>query len=74
MNYLKFHRMTLGLTQAQVAKKAGIRQGTYCDYERGLKRPRPITHKRLAEALQRPPEEFTARLYGVRETEMCGAQ
>jgi transcriptional regulator with XRE-family HTH domain len=70
MSYLKFHRMALGMTQAQVAKKAGVRQSTYCDYERGRKHPRPRVHKLLAEALQRPAHEFTAKLYGVESTAM----
>lgn len=65
MNYLKFHRLTLGLTQADIARKAKISQGAYCDYERGFRRPRPKIHLRLAEALGRPLDEFTGKLYGV---------
>ncbi len=74
MNYLKYHRMTLGMTQEQVAKKARIGQGTYCDYERGMKKPRPGIHKRLAEALGRPIDEFTAKLYGVQSSSMVEAK
>lgn len=73
MTYLKFHRMNLGLTQTQVAKQVGIGQGTYCDYERGLKRPRPKIHKDLARVLHRPVEELTEKLYGVKAQDMVGA-
>jgi transcriptional regulator with XRE-family HTH domain len=70
MTYLRFHRMNLGLTQAEVAARAGISQGAYCDYERGEKKPRPKVHRKLALALQRPVEEFTAKLYGVEASAM----
>jgi transcriptional regulator with XRE-family HTH domain len=70
MSYLKYHRMTLGLTQAEVARRARVSQGAYCDYERGIKRPRPKIHRRLADALERPVTEFTAILYGVDPAEM----
>jgi transcriptional regulator with XRE-family HTH domain len=73
MNYLKFHRMNLGLTQKAVARKANISQGAYCDYEKGFRKPRPKIHKDLAAALQRPVEEFTSKLYGVNPADMVGS-
>lgn len=73
MTYLKFHRYRLGLTQSQLAKKAGVSQGLYCDYERGLKRPLPKHHMQLANALGRPLDEFTAKLHNVEASEMVGA-
>ncbi len=73
MCYLKFHRMTLGLTQADVARKAGVTQGTYCDYERGIKKPGPKMHRKLADALHRPVQEFTGKLYGVNPADMVAA-
>lgn len=65
MKYLKYCRLNLGLTQEQVAERARISQGQYSDYERGIKKPRPRVHRKLAEALERPVEEFTVRLYGA---------
>src|SRR4051812_2412982 len=65
LNYLMFHRLRLGLTQQRLAKKAHISQGAYCSYEKGYQKPSPETHKRLAEALGRPLDEFTGMLYGV---------
>jgi len=74
MTYLKFHRYRLGLTQEQLAKKAGVSQGLYCEYERGIKRPLAKHHVKLAQALGRPVEEFTAKLYNVDPVEMGCAQ
>lgn len=74
MNYLKFHRMQLGLTQAKVAKAARISQGHYSEIEKGYIKPHPAIHKRLADALQRPSDEFTAKLYGVNPNEMTLAR
>lgn len=67
---MKFHRLRLGLTQEEVARRAKVSQGAYCDYETGRKKPRPGIHLRLAEALERPSEEFTGKLYGVDPAEM----
>src|SRR4051812_13085240 len=70
MRYLKFHRLNKGYTQAQLAKKAGVAQGTYCDYENGRKKPRPKQHLALAEAIERPVEELTSMLYGTNPDDM----
>ncbi len=74
MHYLKYHRLNLGLTQTEIAKKAKISQGTYCDYENGHKRPRPRHHLRLAEVLERPVEELTSMLYKVDPSGMSHPQ
>jgi transcriptional regulator with XRE-family HTH domain len=70
VTYLKFHRMRLGLTQEKLARKARISQGHLSDIESGRVKPHPEIHKRLAEALERPMDEFTAKLYGVSVSDM----
>lgn len=70
MHYLKYHRLSLGLTQSDVAKRAHISQAAYNSYERGLKRPGPKQHTALADALERPIEEFMAKLYRIDTTKM----
>jgi transcriptional regulator with XRE-family HTH domain len=73
VTYLKFHRMKLGLTQYQVARAARISQGHYCEIEKGYIKPLPVVHKRIAEALGRPLDEFTGMLYGVNPAQMAGS-
>lgn len=70
MTYLKFHRFRLGLTQGKLAGEIGISQGHYCEIERGYIKPGPDLHKRLADAIGRPVEELTAKLYGVSLADM----
>lgn len=70
MQYLKYHRLVKGFTQAQLAKKAHISQGHYSDIESGRTKPHPEIHKRIADALERPLEEFTAKLYGINPDDM----
>ncbi len=74
MTYLKFHRMKLGKTQAQIAKDAGISQGHYCEIEKGYIKPLPELHKRIADALGRPLDEFTGFLYGVNPADMVASK
>ena len=45
-------RRKAGLTQAQVAKKAGINANAYAKIERGESNSRPITLKKIARALE----------------------
>jgi transcriptional regulator with XRE-family HTH domain len=45
-------RRILGLTQAQVAKKAGINANAYAKIERGESNSRPVTLKKIAKALE----------------------
>ena len=51
-NLLAGARLKAGLTQAQVAKKLGVRQNMVSDYERGKRRLSPSMAKRFAKALQ----------------------
>lgn len=45
-------RRKAGLTQAQVAKKAGINANAYAKIERGESNSRPVTLKKIAKALE----------------------
>ncbi|WP_461538424.1 helix-turn-helix domain-containing protein [Spongorhabdus nitratireducens] len=49
MNNLKKHRLSAGLTQAQVASKLGIRTNRYGSWERGEKQPPASILPQLAE-------------------------
>jgi transcriptional regulator with XRE-family HTH domain len=51
-NILSEARHKLGLTQAQVAKKAGINSNAYAKIERGESQSRPVTLKKIARALE----------------------
>lgn len=51
-NLLAGARLKADLTQAQVAKKLGVRQNMVSDYERGKRRLSPSMAKRLAKALR----------------------
>ena len=51
-NLLAGARLKAGLTQAQVAKKLGVRQNMVSDYERGKRRLSPSMAKRFAKALK----------------------
>lgn len=45
-------RRKAGLTQTQVAKKAGINANAYAKIERGESNSRPVTLKKIAKALE----------------------
>lgn len=51
-NLLSEARHKLGLTQAQVAKKAGMNANAYAKIERGESGSRPVTLKKIAKALE----------------------
>jgi transcriptional regulator with XRE-family HTH domain len=51
-------RKKKGLTQVEVAEKAGISQPSLCDIERGVTSPRPDTAKKIAEVLDFPWTKF----------------
>ena len=51
-NLLAGARLKAGLTQAQVAKKLGVRQNMVSDYERGKRRLSPSMAKRFAKVLK----------------------
>lgn len=52
MRKLKAMRALKGLTIAQLAEKANINRNTIGDYERGLRVPRIVALRALAEALE----------------------
>jgi predicted ATPase/DNA-binding XRE family transcriptional regulator len=57
---LKRYRIAAGLTQEELAERAGVSARSISDLERGLQRtPYPSTVRRLAEALQLGAEERT---------------
>lgn len=74
---LKRHRIAAGLTQEELAERAGISARTVSDVERGLRTAvYPDTARRLAEALQLRDEErqrFESVIRG-RETETSPAR
>ena len=51
-------RKRLGLTQAEVAEKAGLSDRTYADIERGTVNMRLETILRICEALQITPDDI----------------
>lgn len=61
---LKRHRVSLGMTQRELASKAGVSAGLIWQYESGLvASPTGITAKKLAKPLKLSPGEL---LYGKR--------
>src|SRR5437868_4971762 len=55
---LRQYRREAGLTQEELAERAGLSARGVSDLERGLKRtPHPFTVQQLANALQLSPEE-----------------
>lgn len=58
MNFLKEARKNAGLTQAEVAKKAGIKQPTYCNIENSERKPSVEMAKRIGETLGFPWTRF----------------
>ena len=48
---LRYMREREGLTQAQLADRAKVRQSAICQYELGLKKPSAESHAKLAKAL-----------------------
>ena len=49
-------RKLLGLTQAELANKLGVRQATVADWERGKHKPHPIFIKTLNDITKRKQE------------------
>lgn len=69
MEFLKFKRLSKGFTQKKLAKEVGVTQSAYCAYERGERKPSPQVHVKLAAALDVDPEEFTAKLYRMSDSQ-----
>lgn len=60
---LKQYRLAAGLTQEELAERAGVSARSVSDLERGLTRtPRPSTIRRLADALELTPAQRTMLL------------
>ncbi len=58
INQLKNKRLLMGLTQVQVADKAGIAERSYQYIEAGERSPNVQTAKRLAKVLNSTVEEL----------------
>ena len=50
-------RKRLGITQAVLAERLGVDQGTVSRWERDIERPRPAAHARLSALLERDEEK-----------------
>lgn len=57
-NYIREHRLKMGLTQDEVAKKLGIHQVAYGRYELGLREPTLEFIVKISEILNFKPGEF----------------
>lgn len=55
---LKEARLKSGLTQVEVAKKAGLYPNTYAKIERGVSKPSPESIKKLVKALNVDPSKI----------------
>lgn len=59
---LKEARLKQGLTQIEVAEKAGIHANTYAKIERGLNNPSPSSIKKLIRVLELKPSDIESLL------------
>jgi len=59
-NALRRARLRAGLTQAEVARLAGLSRSAYTNIEKGNKHPSLVTALRIASVLQEPVEELFA--------------
>lgn len=48
---IKQARVTMRITQAELAKRLGVTPQAISQYERGIKNPKPATLKKIAAAL-----------------------
>ncbi|MDK2926754.1 MAG: hypothetical protein PWR31_444 [Bacillota bacterium] len=53
-------RLALGLTQSEVARRAGLTRASYTNIERGHKNPSVVTALHIAQVLNRSVEELFA--------------
>ena len=69
---IKKHRKKIGLTQAELADKAGIGRSTLAQYEAGDRNPKTDALEKIAQALDMTPAEFFKEIYdeGEEESEM----
>lgn len=55
---LRRARLRAGLTQSEVARRAGLTRASYTNIERGYKNPSVATALRIARILNKPVEEL----------------
>lgn len=63
-NYIREHRIKMGLTQDEVAKKLGMHQVAYGRYELGTREPNFDLIIQIAKVLNFEPGEFFNRYRG----------
>lgn len=61
-DYIKIARQKAGLTQKQLAEKVGLATITIQQYERNLREPRLENLKKIAHALNIPPEDLSGTI------------
>lgn len=66
---IKKHRKKIGLTQAELADKAGIGRSTLAQYEAGDRNPKKDALEKIAQALDMTPAEFFKEIYDEGEEE-----
>lgn len=66
---IKKHRKKIGLTQAELADKAGIGRSTLAQYEAGDRNPKRDALEKIAQALDMTPTEFFNEVYDEGEDE-----
>lgn len=81
---IKQARVTMRITQAELAKRLGVTPQAISQYERGIKNPKPATLKKIAAALgvswyellsDDPEEQAKAiKAYMSEKIAMCGDQ
>lgn len=66
---IKKHRKKIGLTQAELADKAGIGRSTLAQYEAGDRNPKREALEKIAQAIDMTPAEFFKEIYDRSEDE-----
>lgn len=66
---IKKHRKKIGLTQAELADKAGIGRSTLAQYEAGDRNPKREALEKIAQAIDMTPAEFFNEVYDEGEDE-----
>ena len=58
MQKLKVMRFNLGLTQKEVAKKMGVTEASYSNWENGVRKPHAQNVKKIADFYDVPVEDI----------------
>lgn len=66
---IKKHRKKIGLTQAELADKAGIGRSTLAQYKAGDRNPKREALEKIAQAIDMTPAEFFKEIYDGSEDE-----